>query len=665
MKKLLAFDARYSRSKLYFLAKLYFLVLIVYTLFFLPIVLNSGIYIDDVILLTSVYSTIKFYKASLAEISFKSIVEFLISGRVYGIYFFLYIPYYFTHKVLTYQISKAVYNLICVLAFARFVKLLTRNDYNYWAFIFLMPIVFLASNSDPLTSQGLSTQLTLVFVALTICCYVNYQNNQKKAYYYLSIFFFFWSFFYYEIALCIVPIMIILATRFRLQKTDKIFSKNRFLNYCQTSISVCFKELKIHLLIFIIWVITCFIVRNMSERIYDGINFNFNFQYFYLAWLIQTIRALPLSFSNSEHYLGLVSYGDVFLGFVLFVLCYAIFIKILPKINFQNYYRDLILIGLSLSLIPPFILSLPLKYQLWAINYNSSYVQLFIQFFGIVLLIILYVDHLIKNSLQYNSRFKHQIFLKVIAIIISAVIAITCVLNKNYTLKKNISLKYDNYKNLVEVSKLGIMDDMPKNLPQYFDFLIFEEINYQTSLEAILTKNKNHEKYFLNKFYDKKNKLLNFVNGIYHPSFFNYHLKTDLIVISEIGQKGLDFIKSNSDGVELKNFYYLEDGKNEKSFSKNLSGFVLFGKLNKIKYKCLEKSAENNCNFILNLSDVKIFINKQYSFKLESIINELNSRFGEKIFNDSIDKLRIDLEKSSAGIFIKLESKNYNLTRGL
>ena len=91
----------------------------------------------------------------------------------------------------------------------------------------------------------------------------------------------------------------------------------------------------------------------------------------------------------------------------------------------------------------------------------------------------------------------------------------------------------------------------------------------------------------------------------------------------------------------------------------------MFGKLNKIKYKCLEKSAENNCNFILNLSDVKIFINKQYSFKLESIINELNSRFGEKIFNDSIDKLRIDLEKSSAGIFIKLESKNYNLTRGL
>ena len=116
-------------------------------------------------------------------------------------------------------------------------------------------------------------------------------------------------------------------------------------------------------------------------------------------------------------------------------------------------------------------------------------------------------------------------------------------------------------------------------------------------------------------------------------------------------------------GVELKNFYYLEDGKNDISFSKNLSGFVLFGKLNKIKYKCFEKWAVNNCNFILNLSAVKIFINKQYSFKLESIINELNSRFGEKIFNDSIDKLRIDLEKSSTGIFIKLESKTYNLTK--
>lgn len=657
MKKLLAFDARYSR------AKLYFLVLIVYTLFFLPIVLNSGVYIDDLILVTGVYSPIKFYRESLAEISFISFMGFLKSGRVYGLYFLFNIPYYFIHTVLSYQISKAVFNLICVFVFARFIKLFTSNDYNYWAFIFLMPMVFLVSINDPLTSQGLSTQLTLIFVALTIGCYVNYQNKQQKAYYYLSIFFFFWSFFYYEIGLCIVPIIIILATRFRLQKTNKIFSKNFFLNYCQISINVCFKELRIHLLIFVIWVIACLVARNMTDYIYTGIDFNFNFQSFYLSWIIQTIRALPLSFSDFELYLSWVSYGDVLLSFVLFVLCYAVFIKILPKISFQNYYRDLTLIGLSLCLIPPFILSLCGKYQQMSLHLNSAFVQLFIQFFGIALLIILYVDYVIKNSLQYNSKFKHQIFLKVIAIIISSVIAITCALNKNITLKKNILLNYNNYKNLTEVIKLGIMDDMTKILPQYFDFLIFEEIQYPVLLEALLTKNKNHEKYFLNKFYDKKNKLLNFVNGYYHPTFFNYHLKTDLIVISEIGQKGLDFINSNSMGVELKNFYYLEDGKNDIRFNKNLSGFVLFGKLNKIKYKCFEKSAGNNCNFILNLSAVKIFINKQYSFKLESIINELNSRFGEKIFNDSIDKLRIDLEKSSMGIFLKLESKTYNLTK--
>ena len=140
MQKLSAFDARYSR------AKLYFLVLIVYTLFFLPIVLNSGVYIDDVILLTGVYSPIKFYRESLAELSFMSFMGFLKSGRVYGLYFLFYIPYYFIHTVLSYQISKAVFNLICVLAFARFVKLLTRNDYNYWAFIFLMPMVFFGFN---------------------------------------------------------------------------------------------------------------------------------------------------------------------------------------------------------------------------------------------------------------------------------------------------------------------------------------------------------------------------------------------------------------------------------------------------------------------------------------------------------------------------------------
>jgi len=59
----------------------------------------------------------------------------------------------------------------------------------------------------------------------------------------------------------------------------------------------------------------------------------------------------------------------------------------------------------------------------------------------------------------------------------------------------------------------------------------------------------------------------------------------------------------------------------------------------------------------------KIFIDKEYLFNLEVIIETLNKAFGENIFKDSFEQIAENLKNSQDGILIKLNNKIYKIKR--
>ena len=90
---------------------------------------------------------------------------------------------------------------------------------------------------------------------------------------------------------------------------------------------------------------------------------------------------------------------------------------------------------------------------------------------------------------------------------------------------------------------------------------------------------------------------------------------------------------------------------------------MIAGKLERINKVCDPRESDENCHDILTVFSPKIFIDKEYLFKLSTIIETLNKAFGENIFKDSFEQIEENLKNSKDGILIKLDNKIYKIKR--
>ena len=647
-----------------------FLTIFYYGIFFLPAILYAYFYCDDKILVYSIFVETHIYNKSLFQISFQSFKDFLNIGRFYGLYSLHYIIYYFFHDRLSYYIVKSIFNLISVICFAWLLRLITKNNNNFKTYIFLIPILFLIPISvDPILSQGLSCQYSAIFVALASGFYILWHENKNKKYLYLAYIFFICSFFYYEIGLCIVPIFIIIAVRYRIKNQENQKISVNFKEYFLLSIKVCFKELKYFLIIFFIWIlIGIYLQITIDINKYDGITFNFDFKKFILSWIVQIVQSLPfgmMSF-NANLYNYFPEIKDIFLASFLSIFSYFIFLKLLPKINLKNNYRDVILIGLVLILVPSGLISFSIKYQSWALSeyFPSAFVQIFLQYFGVGFLLIAYVSHVLNNSRLYVSIKRQKLFINFIAIICSVSIGFVNILNYNIIHKKNIIEYQNQIKLFVKAINNKVLEDFPvdKKVDERLDklskssILFFEFFvnNADKKIPKLQEKYKN-----LNVFYS-------FVPIIFKSYFLSYQKNFNALIIQDFFDKNnIEIFKKN---IKLENFYYADSWlfnsniiNNNNFQKKNLSGFIIAGKLDMIGYSC--NNSNQNCHRILSVLSPKIFIDKEYLFKLKNIIETLNNAFGENIFKDSFEQIEDKLRKSEDGILIKLENRIYKIER--
>jgi len=521
-----------------------------------------------------------------------------------------------------------------------------------------------------MTSQGLSAQYSAISVALASGFYILWCENKNKKYFYLSLIFFIWSFFYYEIGMCIVPIFIILAVRYRLKNQDNKGLETNFKEYLLLSIKVCFKELKFFLIPFFIWIlINIYLQNSMGIDKYDGITFNFDLQKFLLSWVVQIIQTFPfgaLNF-NGNLYWYLPEMRDIFFASLLFIFSYFIFLKLLPKINLKNNYRDIILIGLALILVPSGIISLSIKYQVWALSleFPSAFVQIFLQFLGMGFLLMAFVSYSLENSRLYVSKKRQKFIIHFFVITFSSSIALINIFNYNIIHKKNIIETQNQVKIFVKAIKNNVLQDFPTeekisekfyNISKYWiQFYYLFENNIDKKIPEIIEKYKD-----LNVFYG--------IDGLFTSHFLSYHNKTNaLLVANFFNEKNVELFKKN---IKLENFYYADSwlfnsNIKDKYKKKNLSGFIIAGKLDRIGYACdkVQSKSNQNCYRIMNVLSPKIFIDKDYLFNLEVIIETLNKAFGENIFKDSFEQIAENLKNSQDGILIKLNNKIYKIKR--
>ena len=666
LNKIIKFPTIDSKKNIFFLAIIY------YAIFFLPMILYAYFYCDDKILAYVIPAETQNYHNNFFQFSFDSFKGFFDAGRFYGLYATHYIIFYFFHDRISYYVVKYLFNLIAVASFAWLLKLLTKDTANGRAFIFLMPILFMISIAvDPLTSQGLSTQYSAISIALASSFYILWQENQNKKYFYLSLIFFIWSFFHYEIGMCIVPIFIILAVRHRLKNQDNKGLATSFKEYFLLSIKVCFKELKFFLIAFFIWVLINIYIQISVDSVYDGITFSFDLYKFFLSWIFQITQSFPFGMLNFNGglYWYLPKLSDIFCAVFLFVLSYFIFLKLIPKINLKNNYRDIVLIGLALILAPSGIMSLSYKYQLWALSetYPSAFVQIFLQFFGMGFLLTAFVSYIVENSKLYASKNRQKFIIHFFAITFSSSIALINIFNYNIIHKKNIYDTQTQVKMFVKAIKNNVLQDFPTeekinekfyNISKYWvQFYYLFEDNIDKKIPEIREKYKG-----LNVVY--------MVDGWFTSHFLSYYNKTNAVpLLNFYNEKNIELFKKN---IKLENFYYTDswsynDDLKDKYQKKNLVGFIIAGKLDRIGYSCDDNKAnsDQNCYRIMNVLAPKIFIDKEYLFNLKVIIETLNTAFGENIFKDSFEQIAENLKNSKDGILIKLDNKIYKIKRSV
>jgi hypothetical protein len=627
-----------------------------FAIFSLPFLILAQFYCDDKLLILT-KDIINYFNISRLQFMYDSFYSMLASERLYLLYAFHYLIFFVNDNRLVYYIIKYIFNLLSIIIVAKYIYNLTKNHSNYIVYFFLVISLFISTvGVDPIVSMGISVQLSVIFIFATLIFFDLYQKNNKRKYYFLSQIFCFLSYSYYEMGYCIIPLIIILNNRHRI---DKYNVQGGFINYFKTTIKSCYYDLKSYLIVFIIWISLYFFVKIHFENGYDGVAFGNRFKDFILTWIAQIIASFPLGSFNQKLISYKIELWQIPSLLLLFLMAYFPLKNNLAKINLKNYYREIILIGLSLILFPSLIVSMTSKYQIWTLNtlikekYFYAFLQVFIQYFGVALLMLSFIAKTIQNSELYASKIRKKILINFYAIAISLLITIVAYLNYNCIIVKNVTEDLNASGLLSRAFKSGLANTLisskkTTNLNQNFFIKNLSDIY----------KEKSGSYYSPEEFKENYKVLINFA---FFTTSFNFFQYTQQLVLPLF----LNFTPYHKVIFNDKKIFYLDYGKPNydidfKKFDlkKNLEGFIVFGKLISINNQTID---ENKFN-IFELSNPRIYIDKEYLFRLPQIIENLNKRFGEIVINSNeIDALRNKILNSQKGIIIDLPAKNYQV----
>lgn len=360
-------------------------------------------------------------------------------------YCFIYTFYYFTPELLTVKLFTVSTLVLNALLFFNLINKLTNSiQYSFVTCLIFISIIQLRVGDDPVLGYpSYIAMLVMCIYLYSYSCFIEYLNSGDISLKKKSEIFFLVGCLFYELLVPYFITYFVIAYLFK-NKFELAFKDSK--NFIKISLIIIF------LTTFIKLIYLPYIKGTVST--YPILNYHLDLFVFLKAFYIQFAAAFPLNvylFNNEGVTNNLLNLSILL---IVFSFIFFLVLVIVRKNNYPFNLKKLFFIGFLLSIIPAGLVAISgHQNELIDNGMGSAYFPVFMQYFGIAILISLIIFVLIKN-----------IFLKVIIIIpLSIIFYIGSYLNietnKDIAQLTNTETHYA--RNLVESAiHAGIFDEI-------------------------------------------------------------------------------------------------------------------------------------------------------------------------------------------------------------
>lgn len=414
-------------------------------------VLTSGYFGDDVI--NSYAKGVRLFDGmtlfGLTSHYFKGWVTS--QGRFFPFAWYVYWLFETCNSLFLYKLFSVISILITSLTFGYFIFRLTHDRDLSFIFIILLSVLFQCRiYHDPLLSFQYLMQVVLLETVLSLIFLVNYLEGKRLYDFVLSCFFFLSSLLTYEITYVFFIFHFIVAIKYasRFRERLRITAPYILLSALSILVSVY--------------------LRSKATAIDPTYQINFNLWVYLKTLLTQIASGLPLIYyiSNPSH---ISVYNPItimrgigvydFIGTVSF---FILFYSSLIRLNTSLASRHLAALGLAFMVVPGLMIALSVKHQ--KMHFGLGYLPVFLQYFGVALVVLQFVLWSLGKAGNAVSRKKN-------AVVLSCFFTVAYLINlqNNWRVVEVI-----NSKNLYprQVLEHALQNGLLLDVPQYSTILI-------------------------------------------------------------------------------------------------------------------------------------------------------------------------------------------------
>ena len=353
----------------------------------LSLILKSGLYSDDVITFQT--------RKSAGPISFIQVTHNAISeikdcaqaGRFTPITYLLHCYlFWIVDTILAYKIIILIFNLLAVFSFTQMLRSFGLEE---WVPLALVPFCasaqFFVRYHDPFTSLHAMYPLLAVFIFLSISYFVQYLKNGKTSTLVCSVLMTVLATLQSEIGFVLYPALIVLLIN---DSRPTSFRIKAFLPF------IILLGINTGMFVFL---------RRNSSHMYSGVQTNLDPAKMFEVAYFQLISAVPLTGFAYMSNIGGFFAREFSKTYPFLILSVIIIISIIKSSNPVKYdkldtlkRRNILGLGVVLLILPACILMMSKKYQ-GELDYGRGYLPVYIQDFGLVLLLLVFFDFLFKK----------------------------------------------------------------------------------------------------------------------------------------------------------------------------------------------------------------------------------------------------------------------------
>ena len=522
------------------------------------------------------------------------------NGRLFPLGFYgYYIFDIFNESIYSYKLFVLLLIVLNVILFSYLVYISSNSKSLAVSVLLITPLLFqYRYYHDPILSFHGLMQTLWLFTTLSMLFLVEYLQRRKIKYYYLSLSFFILSLLTYEISYTFILLYIPL-----------IFTQLNF----RLDLKKAVKILTPYLLILLILTVYTLYLRSIASPESGPYKFSWSFFSIIETYFYQTISVLPTTYYfNFGEKINLNDLKPFALIIGTPILVYVYF-SLTNQKNMETYKsKSLIILATFILLLPGLLISLSTKFQgslgeMNAVKFGLSYIPIYIQTFGLSLLIALLIH---RSS---NVAHKILIFFVLLSVYILHYISNNQVINKVNA----------PYKNNREVLMQFLSGDFKDKLHNGDTIKIIGESPFHSKNFVSMVTNKNikvalneNDNYIYQIQYEASKNTA--VVNIYD----NSSKKNFLVIYKKIGITWKEQYNEHKGGVEnagsilpiFNNFYNWEGKVGEFRWAKPNPSILWINSSNAIKPQKLLFGIKslNARNIIINLNESAV-----YSLSLE------------------------------------------------